>query len=109
VREGGRRYAILFAVGANAAHGLKRSNRDKRTAVLLLKDPEWSGWSDREIARRCTVSDRFVNGVRAALTPNIRSEPRTYTTKHGTTATMTVSNIGAKPAAPTIGTITAMP
>jgi hypothetical protein len=45
------------------------------------------------------VSDRFVNGVRAALTPNIRSEPRAYTTKHGTTATMTVTNIGAKPAA----------
>ena len=39
-----------------------------------------------------------MNGVRAVLTPNIRSEPRTYTTKHGTTSTMTVSNIGARPA-----------
>jgi hypothetical protein len=85
---------------ANAAHGLKRTNRDKRSAVMtLLKDPEWSGWSDREISRRCTVSDRFVNGIRAALTPNIRSEGRTYTTKHGTTSTMTVTNIGARPAA----------
>jgi hypothetical protein len=99
VRPGGRRDAILYAVGANAAHGLKRTNRDKRNAVMvLLKDPEWDQWSDREIARRCAVSDRFVNGVRAVLTPNIRSEPRTYTTKHGTTSTMTVSNIGARPA-----------
>ena len=90
------RAAILYAVGANAAHGLKRSNRCKRNAVMtLLKDPEWSGWSDREIARRCAVSDRFVNGIRAALTPNIRSEDRTYTTKHGTTSTMTVRTSAA--------------
>ena len=27
VREGGRRDAILYAVGTNAAHGLKRSNK----------------------------------------------------------------------------------
>ena len=27
VREGGRRDAILYAVGANAAYGLKRSNK----------------------------------------------------------------------------------
>jgi len=93
--------AVSYAVGANASHGLKRTNRCKRNAVMtLLKDPEWSGWSDREIARRCAVSDRFIKGIRAALTPNIRSEDRTYTTKHGTTSTMTVTNIGAKPAAP---------
>jgi hypothetical protein len=103
VREGDRRDAILFAVGCNAAHGLKRTNRDKRNAaLLLLKDPEWAGWSDREIARRCMVSDRFVNAVRATLTPNIRSEPRTYTTKHGTTATMNTANIGARAAVPCV-------
>ena len=28
-------------------------NADKRRAVVaLLEDPEWSAWSDREIARR---------------------------------------------------------
>jgi hypothetical protein len=43
VREGTQRDAILYAVGANAAHGLKRTNRDKRNAVtILLKDPEWA-------------------------------------------------------------------
>jgi ParB-like chromosome segregation protein Spo0J len=51
VHEGGRRDAILFAVGANATHGLRRTNADKRRAVLtLLHDPEWRQWSDSEIA-----------------------------------------------------------
>jgi hypothetical protein len=103
VREGTRRDAILFAVGANAAHGLKRTNRDKRnTVMLLLKDPEWSAWSDGEIARRCAVTQQFVSKLRASLTTVVSEPPavRTYTTKHGTTSTMTVSNIGAKPATP---------
>jgi hypothetical protein len=71
VRPGTRRDAILYAAGANACHGLRRSNDDKRIAVRrLLTDDEWSQWSDREIARRCGVSDRFVNGVRAELSAN---------------------------------------
>jgi hypothetical protein len=101
VRAGGRRDVILYAVGANAAHGLKRTNRDKRNAVMvLLKDPEWSGWSDSEISRRCAVTQPFVSKLRASLITVISEPPaaRTYTTKHGTTSTMTVSNIGARPA-----------
>jgi hypothetical protein len=103
VREGTRRDAILYAVGANAAHGLKRTNRDKRNAVmLLLRDPEWSAWADREIARICAVTHPFVGKLRSSLV-TVTSEPsaaRTYTTKHGTTSTMMVSNIGAKPRSP---------
>src|SRR5947199_7571088 len=50
VREGGRREAILYAVGADDSHGLSRNPGDKRRAVcMLLEDPEWSRWSDREI------------------------------------------------------------
>ena len=33
VRAGTRRDAILYSVGANAHHGLRRSNEDKRRAV----------------------------------------------------------------------------
>ena len=61
VRSGTRRDAVLHAAGANASHGLRRTNGDKRRAVdVLLRDEEWSQWSDGEIARRCAVSDRFV-------------------------------------------------
>lgn len=68
VHPGGRRGAVLFGVGANASHGLRRTNEDKRRAVLtLLNDPEWSQWSDREIARRCAVDNTFVSRLRATL------------------------------------------
>lgn len=71
VKPGTRRDAILHAAGANASHGLRRTNGDKRRAVeMLLRDPEWSQWSDGEISRRCMVSDRFVANVRKELTPN---------------------------------------
>src|SRR5204863_6394655 len=62
---GTKRDALLYAVGANASHGLRRTNADKRRAVgLLLADAEWRAWSDREIARRCAVDHRFVADVR---------------------------------------------
>jgi hypothetical protein len=99
VRPGSLRDAILYAVGANALHGLHRTNGDKVNAVMtLLKDPEWSQWSNYEIADRCNVSDEMVRQRRASL-PIIGSERR-YTTKHGTTSTMAVSNIGARPTRP---------
>ena len=95
IKQGVRRDAVLYSAGANGSHGLRRTNADKRKAVMmLLNDPEWSQWSDREIGRRCAVSDRFVNSLRTA---NIRSEKpteRTYITKHGTQAVMNTSNIG---------------
>ena len=47
IRQGTRRDAVLHSVGANATHGLRRTNQDKRRAVeLLLLDDEWSEWSD---------------------------------------------------------------
>lgn len=100
VHQGTKRDAILHSVGANASHGLRRTNEDKRKAVLtLLEDPEWAQWSNREIARRCCVSDKTVASVRESLTAEIRSEEpdqRTYTTKHGTEAVMSTANIGKK-------------
>ena len=65
IRTGTKRDAILYAVGANASHGLRRTNADKRRAVeTLLRDSEWCQWSDREIARRVGVSNNFVSTLR---------------------------------------------
>jgi hypothetical protein len=96
VLPGGLRDAILYSVGANATHGVPRSDADKERAVLrLLNDAEWAGWTDREIAIRCRVSHTYVANVRkkhAAVTGNVASE-RTYRTKHGTVATMKTAGI----------------
>ena len=112
IRAGTQRDAVLFAAGANASHGLPRSQADKRRSVrCLLTDPEWCGWADREIARRCNVSADLVGQLRRELYPpappvtvDSDSEPavappqhRTYTTKAGTVAVMDTSRIGQRP------------
>jgi len=95
VRQGSKSDAILYSVGANATHGLRRTSADKRKAVeTVLKNEEWRGWSDNEIAKRCGVSHPFVGNIRKELYPNTKSEERTYTDKHGNTVTMKTGNIG---------------
>jgi hypothetical protein len=69
IRKGTRRDAILHGIGANATHGLRRSQADKRRAVeRLLKDPEWARWSDRKIAEAAKVDHKTVAAVRRELT-----------------------------------------
>jgi hypothetical protein len=97
VRQGTQRDAILHSVGANADHGLRRTNADKRKAVLtLLEDEEWSKWTDREIGKRCGVDHKTVGAARHSLTgeiPQSKPSPRTYKTRHGTVARMKTGNI----------------
>lgn len=70
IRSGTLRDAILFACGANATHGERRTNRDKRKSVLtLLKDTEWSQLPDRRIADICGVTHPFVAEMRKSLVP----------------------------------------
>lgn len=65
VRTGTQRDAVLFSCGANAQHGLQRTNADKHRAVaILLADGEWTKLSDREIAKHCCVSHTYVSGLR---------------------------------------------
>lgn len=68
IKEGTRRDAILYSVSANDKHGLRRSNADKRKAVLvLLEDFEWSEWNDVKIATQCGVSSMFVGKIRKEI------------------------------------------
>ena len=77
-----QRDAILFSVSANAQHGQRRTNEDKRRAVMrLLEDPEWSRWPAREIARQCGVTHPFVSALRDSVSGNDYQidEPRLVT------------------------------
>lgn len=43
-------------------------NGDKFPPVIVFyDDAEWNKWSDREIARRCGVGNKFVGDVRCSL------------------------------------------
>lgn len=65
VRQGSRRDAVFYAVGANITHGLRRTRADKRACVMaLLNDPEWGARSDSWIAEQCGVSDKTVAEIR---------------------------------------------
>lgn len=76
VMPGGLRDAILYSVGANATHGVPRSDEDKRRAVTrLLDDAEWTQWSDNDIRKKCKVSLSFVQKLRKAPSyREVRSE-----------------------------------
>lgn len=68
IRQGTKRDAILFSVSANATHGLRRTDADKRRAVLrLLNDAEWGKWSASVIAEQAGVTQPFVSGLRRQL------------------------------------------
>ena len=102
VRQGTQRDAILYSVGANATHGLRRTNEDKRRAVMmLLNDPKWAKWSDREIARRCVVDNSFVSRMRESIQPapsvdkqQIEQPVERTVQRNGTTYQQNTRNIG---------------
>lgn len=77
LRQGTRRDAMLFSFGANATHGLRRTNADKRRAVLaMLSDPDWSQWSNRQVAKACSVSPDMVDRLRPAVTTDASASDR---------------------------------
>jgi len=68
VKTGTLRDAILYSLGANRDHGLRRSNADKRKCVqTLLDDFEWGDLSVNEMARICGVSPQLVLAVKAEM------------------------------------------
>lgn len=99
VHSGTHRDAVLFAAGANAKHGLRRTNADKRRAVeQLLRDFEWRRWSDSAIAKQCGVTHPFVSKVRAETVDDSSSpDLAVRTVKRGAkTYTVDTTNIGQR-------------
>jgi hypothetical protein len=107
VQQGTRRDAVLFSVGANATHGLKRTNADKRRSVTtLLSDEEWVEWSNSKIAKACGVSHTMVNEMRSILKPfqdtpsDNGGQITRKATRNGTTYTVKTENIGKSKPSP---------
>lgn len=59
LHPGGKPAALKHALGANADHGLRRTNRDKRNAVKIALR-EFPKMSAREVAKTCAVTHPFV-------------------------------------------------
>ena len=59
LHKGGRVDALKAALSANAAHGLKRTNADKRRCVEIAVK-EWPKLSARKIAEMCGVDKNTV-------------------------------------------------
>lgn len=99
VRQGTRRDAVLYSVGANSSHGVRRTNADKRAAVLLLLgDEEWRGKGLNWIARQCCVSwDTASRVEKEWLSSRIEKIERPVTRqviRNGVTYAMNTAGIG---------------
>ncbi len=98
VREGTQRDAVLYSVGANAAHGLQRTNADKRRSVeTLLNDDEWTQWSNEAIAKVCVVSPHTVAEVRQSISANAEIPATRIVERNGKTYQQDTTNVGKKP------------
>lgn len=97
-KKGTKRDAILYSVGANAAHGNPRTPDDERRAVnILLRDKEWNRWSDYEIAKQCKVSHDLVQRLRKKIVSNapaIDADTRRKAIRNGREYEINTANIG---------------
>jgi len=63
IHNGSKDDALVFALGANRANGLRRTNEDKRKCVTIALE-RWPEWSNRRIAEVCGVSHMTVSRLR---------------------------------------------
>lgn len=64
------------AYGANGAHGVRRTNADKRKNVMkALADPDFSGLRTIDYAAMCQVTERFINKIRHEMSPKPGTVP----------------------------------
>lgn len=74
IHFGTRRDALLYSLGANEDHGLRRNKGDRKRAVLtMLRDEEWREWSVVDIAAACKVSRQYVHQLKQELACTVNS------------------------------------
>jgi hypothetical protein len=97
VRNGTLQDAKLYAYGANKSHGLRRSNDDKRKAVLgMLAD--FSDWSDSKIAKHVGVDHKTVAAQRQPILGNSQDASAVRTVERaGKAYQQDISKIGKSP------------
>jgi hypothetical protein len=99
--NGTKRDAVLFSKGANADHGLPRSNAVKRKVVSdMLNDEEWAKWSNEAIAKHCSVSPHTVADVRKSISANAEIPATRTVERNGKTYEQNTANIGKNVATP---------
>lgn len=76
IRPGGRVDALKYALGANDANGLHRSNEDKRRCVAIALT-EFPKLSDSAIGQLCGVDHKTVAAIRPPTLGNSQPEKRT--------------------------------
>lgn len=80
--EGTMHDALKYALQANANHGLRRTQADKRHAVeMALDDPEFDDWSLRDIADLCRVSHTFVSNIKQEQNEQAQEARKKVTTE----------------------------
>lgn len=95
LHQGTQRDAVLYSVGSNATHGLRRTHDDKRRAVTtLLRDPEWVQWSNPVIAEKCKVGVNFVARMRHLVAPaSASATTRRYINQYGDEGVMNITGL----------------
>jgi hypothetical protein len=97
VHQGGQADAQWESYAANKAHGLKRTNDDKKRQVLAaLRHPNAPNLSNREIARHVGVDEATIRTYRAQLETTAEI-PQSETRKGGDGRTINTARIGKTP------------
>jgi hypothetical protein len=68
LRKGGKREALLYALGANGEHGLHLSLDERRAnAQAMLADEEWRTWSNVEISAHVHLAPNTIEKLRKTV------------------------------------------
>ena len=92
------RDAYFLATGTNASHGKRRSNEEKRLAVMRwLEDDDMKEWTDGCIAKHCYVAGSTVTRISDELVQNMsytRPTKRKYLDRFGKIIWIETAEIG---------------